>query len=70
MEKIRLKKFEALAYTFMTTYISEADLKRYLKTLEVENKIRVERYPEKTPTRGKKSSFWDEENGKSLWIIP
>lgn len=69
-KKIHLKQFEAIAYTLMTTYIPEAELKRYLKTLEAEGRIRVERYPEKTPATGKRSSFWDEEKGKSLWIIP
>lgn len=70
IEKIHLKEFEALAYTYMTTYISESELKRYLKTLEKEGRIRVERKPEKTPATGIKSSFWDEEKGKSLWIFP
>lgn len=68
--KIHLKRFEAIAYTYMSTYIPESDLKRYLKNLEKEGRIQVERYPEKTLTKGKKSSFWDEEKGKSLWIIP
>ena len=68
--KIHLKQFEAIAYTYMATYIPETALKNYLKILEKEGRIQVERYPEKSPSKGKKTSFWNEDHGNKLWIIP
>ena len=68
--RIHLKEFEAIAYTYMTKFIPETDLKKYLKTLEDVGRIKVDRYPETTPNTGRKSGFWEEGRGKSLWIIP
>lgn len=70
IERIHLKNFEAIVYTFMTTYIPRTELEGYLKKLEREGRIHVERYPEKTPSTGKKSSFWNEDHGNKLWILP
>ena len=68
--RIRLKVFKAISYTYMSKYITESDFNKYLKSLEKVGRINVERYPAITPKTRQKSSFWSDDHGRALWIIP